>query len=70
MAYRSSTSRRRSRGSVPAWVSIVIVAALILAVGGLSWLAITRTQTPPPTESPRVTAVEWPNVPHEAVVVL
>lgn len=55
MAYRSSTSRRRSRGSVPAWVSIVIVAVLILAVGGLSWLAITRTQTPPPTESPRVT---------------
>lgn len=54
MAYRSSTSRRRSRGSVPAWVSIVIVAVLILAVGGLSWLAITRTQTPPPTESPRV----------------
>ena len=32
MAYRSSTSRRRSRGSVPAWVSIVIVAVLILAV--------------------------------------
>lgn len=55
MAYRSSTSRRRSRGSVPAWVSIVIVAVLILAVGGLSWLAITRTQTPPPTEAPRVT---------------
>ena len=55
MAYRSSTSRRRSRGSVPAWVSIVIVAVLILAVGGLSWLAITRTQTPPPAEAPRVT---------------
>lgn len=54
MAYRSSTSRR-SRGSVPTWVSIVIVAVLILAVGGLSWLAITRTQTPPPTEAPRVT---------------
>ncbi len=54
MAYRSSTSRR-SRGSVPTWVSVVIVAVLILAVGGLSWLAITRTQTPPPTEAPRVT---------------
>lgn len=55
MAYRSSTSRRSSRGSVPTWVSIAIVTVLILAVGGLSWLAITRTQTPPPTESPRVT---------------
>jgi hypothetical protein len=54
VAYRSSTSRR-SRGSVPTWVSVVIVAVLILAVGGLSWLAITRTQTPPPTEAPRVT---------------
>lgn len=55
MAYRSSTSRRRSRGSVPAWVSVVIVVVLILAVGGLSWLAINRAQTPPPTEAPRVT---------------
>ncbi|WP_300594752.1 hypothetical protein [Microbacterium sp.] len=40
---------------MPTWVSVVIVAVLILAVGGLSWLAITRTQTPPPTEAPRVT---------------
>lgn len=55
MAYRSSTPRRRSRGSVPTWVSVVIVAVLIIAVGGLSWLAITRTQTPPPTEAPRIT---------------
>jgi len=55
VAYRSSTPRRRSRGSVPTWVSIAIVAVLIIAVGGLSWLAITRTQTPPPTEAPRIT---------------
>ncbi|MEV8358181.1 hypothetical protein [Microbacterium sp. NPDC076895] len=49
---------------MPAWVSIVIVAVLILAVGGLSWLALSRVRTPPPTESPRVTptmGVETPS---------
>lgn len=55
MANRPLTPRRRARTALPTWVAVVLVVLLVVGVGVLSWLAISRAQTPPPASTPRVT---------------